>query len=286
MKSLLLNPVLNKEFKLRLRSFKSYLGILIYLLVLGSIGMGFIFLTTMNARMGYFRPEESRYMFMVLSMVQLALILFMTPGLTAGVISGERERQTLNMLLTTKQSSASIIIGKLLSSLSFLLLIIIASLPLYSITFLFGGVSPVMLLATFGLYLLTILTIGSMGVMFSTLLRKTIVSMITTYGVALFLTAFTAFIALLSVEFISMGGPNQVNNPIPYLLLMSNPAAVMMTVFEPSMEKELFRQSGITFPLWISYLFTCILLIALSLWISISKLRPSMKVRGNKRSNV
>ncbi len=280
---MLLNPVLNKEFKLRLRSFKSYLGILIYLLVLGSIGIGFIFLTTMNARMGYFRPEESRVMFMVLSMVQLALILFMTPGLTAGVISGERERQTLNMLLTTKQSSASIIVGKLLSSLSFLLLIIVASLPLYSITFLFGGVAPGTILATFGIYLVTILTIGSLGVMFSTLIRKTIVSMITTYGVALFLTAFTAFIAMLSIQFLSMGGPNQAQNPIPYLMLMGNPAAVLMTVFEPGIQKDLLKQSGISIPLWISYLFTCAFLITLSLWISISKLRPNMKVRKSKR---
>lgn len=284
MKSLLLNPVLNKEFKLRLRSFKSYLGILIYLIVLGTIGIGFIFLTTMNARMGYFRPEESRIMFMVLSMVQLALILFMTPGLTAGVISGERERQTLNMLLTTKQSSGSIIIGKLLSSLSFLLLIIVASLPLYSITFLFGGVAPGTILATFGLYLITILTIGSLGVMFSTLIRKTIVAMITTYGVALFLTAFTAFIAMLSIQFLSLGGPNQTQNPIPYLMLMGNPAAVLITVFEPSMQKELMDQSGISIPLWISYLFTCAFLITSSLWISIAKLRPNMKGRRTKRA--
>ncbi|WP_270182562.1 ABC transporter permease [Alkalihalobacillus sp. CinArs1] len=284
MKALLLNPVLNKEFKLRLRSFKSYLGILIYLIVLGSIGIGFIFLTTMNARMGYFRPEESRVMFMVLSMVQLGLILFMTPGLTAGVISGERERQTLNMLLTTKQSSGSIIVGKLLSSLSFLLLIIVASLPLYSITFLFGGVAPRTILATFGLYMITILTIGSLGVMFSTLIRKTIVSMITTYGVALFLTAFTAFVAVLSIQFISMGGPTQTQNPIPYLMLMGNPAAVLMTVFEPSMQKELMKQSGISIPLWISYLFTCVFLITLSLWISISKLRPNMRVNKRRKA--
>ena len=74
---------------------------------------------------------------MVLSVLQLALIVFITPGLTAGVISSERERQTLNMLLTTTQSSTSIIIGKLVSSVAYLLLLMIASLPLYSIVFLY-----------------------------------------------------------------------------------------------------------------------------------------------------
>ncbi|MGB8002323.1 MAG: ABC transporter permease [Anaerobacillus sp.] len=282
MKALLLNPVLNKEFKLRLRSFKSYLGILIYLFVLGGIGIGFIYLTSMNTQMGYFRPEESRYMFIVLSMVQLALILFMTPGLTAGVISGERERQTLNMLLTTKQTSASIIIGKLLSSISFLVLIIIASLPLYSIVFLFGGVSPGTLLATFGLYLVTIFTIGSLGVLFSTLIRKTIVSMITAYGSTLFLTAGAGFITLISMQMLYMGGPTPGQNPIPYLSVMVNPAVVLFSVFEPSIEEEFFKASGISIPLWISYLCVCLVIIVLSLWISIRKLRPNMKANRHK----
>ncbi|WP_347552101.1 ABC transporter permease subunit [Pseudalkalibacillus hwajinpoensis] len=281
MKSFLLNPVLNKEFKLRLRSFKSYLGILIYLFVLGGIGIGFIYLTSINTQMGYFRPEESRYMFIVLSMVQLALIMFMTPGLTAGVISGERERQTLNMLLTTKQSSTSIILGKLLSSTSFLLLIIVASLPLYSIVFLFGGISPGTLLATFGLYLVTIFTLGSLGVMFSTLIRKTIVSMITTYGTALFLTAGTGFITLFSMQMLYMGGQIPGQNPIPYLSVMVNPAVVLFSIFEPTMQEEFFKSSGISIPLWVSYLCICFVMIVLSLWVSILKLRPNMK--GNRK---
>lgn len=121
-------------------------------------------------------------LFMMLSFVQMALISFVAPGLTAGVISGERERQTLNILLTTQQSSTSIIIGKLVSSLAFLMLIVLATLPLYSLVFLFGGISPQQLLQTFGLFVVTMFILGSMGVFFSTLIRKTMIAMITTYG--------------------------------------------------------------------------------------------------------
>ena len=142
MKNFVMNPVLNKEFKLRFRTFKSFLGILFYLLALGVIIVGFVFIESMSNTQGFFRPDQSRTMFMILSFLQLALILFITPGLTAGVISSERERQTLNIMLTTTQSSASIILSKLLSSVSYLLLLIIASLPLYSFVFLFGGISP------------------------------------------------------------------------------------------------------------------------------------------------
>ena len=284
MKTLLINPVLNKEIKLRLRSLKSFLGILFYLATLGVIAIGFIYITTMHSQSGYIRPEESRYMFTVLSMVQLALIMFMTPGLTAGVISGERERQTLNMLLTTEQSSTSIILSKLISSVAFLFLMISASLPLYSIVFLYGGVSPGVLLATFGLYVMTIITIGSVGILFSTILQKTIVSMIATYGVALFLTAGTGFLTMFAMTAFYMGTGTQ-TNPAPYFMIMSNPAFVLLTIFEPNMKDEFVNRTGIDFPFWISFVISFGVITAVSLWISISKLRPKMKPskRGRKK---
>ncbi|MDV2887810.1 ABC transporter permease, partial [Alkalihalophilus pseudofirmus] len=92
------------------------------------------------------------------------------------------EKQTLNILLTTNQSSASIIFGKLISSVSFLLLMIFASMPIYSIVFLYGGISPGQVLVVLGYYIFTILVFGSIGIFFSTLVRKTIIAMITTYG--------------------------------------------------------------------------------------------------------
>ena len=88
-------------------------------------------------------------MFAVLTILQMALVLFITPSLTAGAISSEREKQTLNILLTTTQSSTQIVVGKLLSSVAFLVLMLVAGLPLYSLVFLFGGVSPSQLISIF-----------------------------------------------------------------------------------------------------------------------------------------
>ncbi|TLS38238.1 ABC transporter permease [Pseudalkalibacillus caeni] len=285
MRSLFINPVLNKEFKLRLRSVKSFLGILFYLLVLGAIALGFLYITSVANQSGYFRPEESRGMFIVLSMVQLGLILFMTPGLTAGVISGERERQTLNMLLTTQQSSTSIVISKLVSSLSFLLLMIVSSLPIYSIVFLFGGVSPSALASTFGIYLLTMLGIGSIGVMCSTIFRKTIVAMITTYGIALFLTAGTGFLMIFILNAFMVGNPNQATNPLPYFTVMTNPAVVLFTVFEPNAKGELLQRAGIEFPLWLSFSISYLLIAFTAIAVSVKKLRPNMRAGKSSKGN-
>ena len=146
-------------------------------------------------RTTYFTPDESFVLFTLLSFIQLGLVLFISPGLTAGVISTEREKQTLPILLTTSQSSFQIISGKLLSSIAFLLLLIFAGLPIYSLVFLFGGISPMDFGLVFLFLFVTLFAIGSLGVMFSTIIRRTIVSMIATYGTMLFLTTVTGFLS-------------------------------------------------------------------------------------------
>lgn len=279
MKNFIINPVLNKEFKLRFRSFKSFLGILFYLLALGILIIGFVFIESLSNSQGFFKPNQSREMFMVLSVLQLALILFITPGLTAGVISSERERQTLNIMLTTVQSSTSIILSKLFSSVSFLLLLIIASLPLYSIVFLFGGISPGQLLITFGFYIFNILAFGSLGVLFSTIIRKTIVAMVTTYGVTLFLAGGTAFLTLILMQ-LNQGYNNpavQSANLFPYFTAMLNPPIVLLGTFQPELVNELQRGTGIDFPLWISFLLSYTVIFIGAILLSIKKLRPNMK---------
>lgn len=279
MKNFTVNPVLNKEFTLRFRSFKSFLGILFYLLALGIIIIGFVFLQTVASGQGFFRPSESREMFLLLSLLQLALVLFITPGLTAGVISSEREKQTLNILLTTTQSSTSIVFSKLVSSVSYLMLLIIASLPLYSIVFLFGGISPGQFLITVGFYIFSIIVFGSIGLLFSTLIRKTIVAMVTSYALTLFLAGGTAFITLLLIEMSYGFNTSGVTGafPLPYFTAMINPFIVLFTIFEPYMADELAQFTGIDIPLWISFIISYTLIAAASLFISIRKLRPNMK---------
>ncbi|MEH6946322.1 ABC transporter permease subunit [Bacillus sp. JJ634] len=279
MKNWLMNPVLNKEFKLRFRSLKSFLGVLFYVLAIGIVVIGMIFVQQLGS-MGGVNPEQSRELFMILAVLQFALIIFITPGLTAGVISSERERQTLNILLTTSQSSSSIIIGKLVSSVAFLLLLIIASLPLYSIVFLYGGISPRELLTVFALNVFTVFVIGSLGVMFSTFIRKTIAAMVTTYGVMLFLVGGTGFLALIATSFTQMsqtGTPT--TNILVYLLAMFNAPITLVNLFEPSIGEEIARMSGVAFPLWIAHLISYTLIFIMAIVLSVRKLRPKMKAK-------
>lgn len=272
------NPVLVKELKLRFRSFKSFSGLMFYLAVICIFIAGFLLLTTEFTAKGFFRPDTSFMMFAVLTILQMALVLFITPSLTAGAISSEREKQTLNILLTTTQSSTQIIIGKLLSSVAFLVLMLVAGLPLYSLVFLFGGVSPSQLISIFLFYLLTVVAIGSVGVMFSTITKKTIVAMIATYGSIIFLGGITAFFFFLSMAFHQMGNTIATSSSfMTYFWASINPGALMLTLISPSMGDALAELSGIDIPVWITYLLIYVLIIVLSLTIAIKKLRANMK---------
>jgi ABC-type transport system involved in multi-copper enzyme maturation permease subunit len=175
------NPVLFNEWKMRMRSRRSPWILFLYLLVLGGITLMYIFLETDGG--SYYNPNQTRELFVILSILQLGMIFFVVPGLTAGVISGERERQTLSILLTTNVSATRLILGKWLASLSFMTFLVIATIPLYAIVFLYGGISPGQLVQVFGFYLITMFGIGSVGVLLSTLIKRTGIATVLSYGV-------------------------------------------------------------------------------------------------------
>lgn len=294
-RSIVMNPVLDKEFRLRMRSARSAYTILAYVLVTGLLAMGIIYVLSVGIGTSRVDSETSRMMFYALSIAQLVLIAFMTPALTAGTISGEREKQTLNMLLTTQQSSAAIILSKLTSSLSFMALIVVATLPVYSIVFLYGGVSTGQLVSVFLFYLFIMLLLGALGVCFSTLFKRTILAVIMTYGAGLVIFLFTglAYIFALGIEqanYYGSGAPPRAYSWIGYLLGL-NPAAALISIFEPSFSKQVFLVQGsnlqATAPiqLWQQFLLVYSIIILLVLWVAIRKIRPVRAKRRSKRDD-
>jgi len=193
------NPVLLKELRQRFRTPKTSWLLALYLLVIGAFVLGFMYLSWRHSP-GIFQPSRSRELFIMLSVTQLVLLAFVTPGLTAGVISGERERQTLNILLATRLTPRQIVWSKLVSSSAFVVLLTVATLPLYSIVFLYGGVAPEQILAAFGFYLVTMFLFGCIGVACSSFFKRTGVSTVTAYGLAFALSAGTGFLAVFLYE--------------------------------------------------------------------------------------
>lgn len=173
------HPILDKEFRERMRKRGTFWGITIYLSVIGLIALTYFFLASEMASSVVSGVGE--YLIIGLFVIQLITLALVVPGVTAGVISGERERQTLSILLTTPLSSSGIVIGKWLSSLSYILLLVISSLPLYAIVYLYGGISPSQLIKGFVHLFVSILFLGSLGIFASVVFKRTVVSTVVTY---------------------------------------------------------------------------------------------------------
>src|SRR5260370_4781885 len=96
----------------------------------------------------------------------------MGPAFTTTAINGEKERKTLHLLLCSKLSSFSLLAGKLIAGLVNVLLLIAASIPLFSLVFFFGGVSPLQVLSTLVIFMITAIVSGTFGLFCSTLVHR------------------------------------------------------------------------------------------------------------------
>ncbi|OUM95209.1 MAG: hypothetical protein A9Z00_14755 [Thermobacillus sp. ZCTH02-B1] len=290
----IINPVLDKEFTLRMRTPRSMWALLFYLAAIGVLTFGLLSIFRFDYGLGVsvFEPSRSRTLFLFISVAQLGLIAFMTPGLTAGVISGERERQTLNLLLVTQQSSTGIILSKLIASLAFMTLLVISTLPVFSIVFLYGGISPGQVATVFAFYLFTMLAFGSFGVLFSTLVKRTMLSVIASYGLTVFAYGGTAFLYLVLVLLVENLSSGQANPPAYYgwpgFLLGLNPAAALVSIFEPDLSDRVFRvgvngyQIGVPIRLWQEYFIVYGVLAVIAVVLSIRHVRPLPRKKRSK----
>ncbi|MEK6644142.1 MAG: ABC transporter permease subunit, partial [Planctomycetota bacterium] len=85
--------------------------------------------------------KNATQVFQVVSIVQLAMVCILAPLFTAAAITQEKDSQTFNILLSTPLSDAQIVLGSLLSRLFFVVMLLIASIPLFCIMMVYGGVT-------------------------------------------------------------------------------------------------------------------------------------------------
>jgi ABC-type transport system involved in multi-copper enzyme maturation permease subunit len=104
---------------------------------------------------------------------QLILVALATPILTAGAITEEKTRQTLQYLLTTDLLSWHIVLGKLLGRLANVAILALTGLPVVCFIGLFGGLEPVALFAFAAVTLIQLFLVGSASVLASVWCRTT-----------------------------------------------------------------------------------------------------------------
>ncbi|HZV49746.1 MAG TPA: ABC transporter permease [Candidatus Dormibacteraeota bacterium] len=230
------NPLVVKDGVSRMRSWRAPFIITLYLGLLGLFGYAFFVLAAIypqGQRVGAAQVGAST--FTALALIQLSLVSLFAPALAAGAISGERERRTLDVLLVSRVTPLGIVWGKLVASVAFMLLLILAALPLFAAVFLFGGIDFQQFVVTQLLTVTTALAMASTSLFCSALFRRTLTSTVVAYGVAFFglVGTLVGGVMLTVAAYVRTG--NLVASPDAHPLLFANPFyAVNQLINEPS----------------------------------------------------
>jgi len=190
------NPVLARELRVRVRSWRAVGALLLYLLLVGLVAWvayesqrsntvnrfdGGTVTATETAGIG-----QSVFEWTILLL--LLLVHFSVPGVVSGAIAGERERQTLVPLQVTLLRPISIVLGKISAAVAFILLLIVATMPILAIGYLIGGVSKADVVRALAGVIGTTLVLACVSAWCSAVTRRVQVATVMAYGVMILMT--------------------------------------------------------------------------------------------------
>ena len=165
--SLVWNPIIAREARTRMRSKRAAFILFCWLAALGVVTVLAYRSAADQSGSVAVLAHSGVTVFGALVGVVVALVMLLVPGLVGGSIAGERERQTLDLLLCTRVRPWRVVVGKLAASLAFMGFLLVASLPILSVVALLGGIAWGDILIVAGLGALTAVTVGSMSILFS-----------------------------------------------------------------------------------------------------------------------
>lgn len=232
------------------RSFRLALVLLIFNGILAMVALLNMYSTLAQARM----TAEIQYssfmeLYLFVAVLEFVMVIFIMPALTAGSISSERERRTMDLMLTTRLTPAQIVAGKLMMSLNTMGLMIFSSCPVLALVFVYGGVTLKDLGFLFLCYAAAALFTGSLGICCSAAFRRSTLSTVVSYvlvgGVVIGsygLNWVSAYLSRAGADavMVSVGqnGAAASGGHIPYLLLVNPVTTFVLTMMQLTGQTE------------------------------------------------
>jgi ABC-type transport system involved in multi-copper enzyme maturation permease subunit len=241
----LFGPIFAKELVEMSRRGRYYLSRVIY----GSILLFVLFviyqieyarLQVLGASI-HLMSQMAEDFFLAVLWVQYWSVLFFVPLSLCGVIAGEREQKTLELLFTSALSNREIVFGKLGSRIAATATLVLTGLPVIALSMLFGGVNPTILWQTMLATLTALLFIGSLSIYFSATTRSPMGALIRTYWwgmLWLFGVPFVVRLIVLAVYYSRTGYYEETSS----YLLLANPIGCFQAAVDRS---EALRLSSI-----------------------------------------
>jgi|GEM_PF-1225761 len=175
------NPILAFSSRRRMRTARTALLLTLYGLAVLVFGLAVSFGRFLKSTVSIYDMSAGQEGYVAMMIFQFFLLVLVTPAMTAASISGERERQTLELLLVTNTGSLRIVTGKLLESLGLMVLLITATLPAMCLTLITGGVSLLQVLEGMLFLCVSAFAMLSVGMLCSSLMRRTVAATVVSY---------------------------------------------------------------------------------------------------------
>jgi len=239
----MIRTMLLTDLRLRMRNWSSYVGIVVVVALTGAFALGAFALVTMQVRSltvasGFSNntpaPAQPALSALVASQrgvslfIGMLMVVMVASCLTAGIqaataIVGEKERQTYDLLWTTRLRPTTFLLSKFASGLAFGLLLLVATLPVFSLIMVYDGVRWQNAAAGGVVVFACLAASAAVGLSFSAIASSTLSASLLT-GLTLLLGLFSALAVYVASLFTGLGSGTQT------LLYFSPPAALFSTV--------------------------------------------------------
>ena len=172
-----MNPIFKRELTQFLKSGKivaTMIGLIFFL------GLFLFFLWPRTAVFSM-ASSESKQVFTVFLLCNLAFVLIIVPAFCATSITAEKENNSFIMLYTTMLKPHNILSGKLFSSLTMITILVICTLPISALCSLSGGINLPTLMNAYIVIIVASLTFGIMSLAISAMCEKSASSLVLSY---------------------------------------------------------------------------------------------------------
>ena len=161
--------------------------------------------------------------FQVFAVVQLALMIFFSVLFAAGNVAQEKDRRTMLLLLMTDLRDRELVLGKLCSSLLLPCVLLTASIPVFVIIQMLGGISPQQIAAAVAISAAAGFVAGTWGSLVAFWREKTFQTLaISLIGIVLYLGLVEGMVGILGS-----------GSDLGLLIGTGNPFRAMFRVLDP-----------------------------------------------------
>ncbi len=146
-----------------------------------------LFSTTSTTSSNILVANRAIFLFGAVGLCVILAAAVVAPTVAASAFTNERQRGTLDLLLLQGPGPVRIVLGKVLASLIFSLLLLAVAVPFFAPSWSFGGVQPDQVIALITILCTSTLFFCSLGVFFGAVMPGSLQAALFAQGVALFM---------------------------------------------------------------------------------------------------